>query len=58
MSNIKGRAENQALFQHALYFDPINQPRFPGSDERFRPGVFENVPGARTLPNGDVEVTY
>jgi hypothetical protein len=30
--------DNQAHGAHMLYFDPINQPRIPGDDGRFKPG--------------------
>ena len=50
--------DNQALFQHMLYFDPINQKRIPGLDHRVRNEKFKNIPGARTLEDGKVEITY
>ena len=50
--------DNQALYQHMLYFDPVNQKRIPGLDHRVRNEKFSNFPGARTLPDGRVEITY
>lgn len=49
---------NQALFSHALSFDPINQARVPGGSGRLHLSGFRNVPGAITLENGDVEITF
>lgn len=50
--------ENQALWSHALNFDPINQAWLPGNNGRLHFNEFENVPGAKTLENGDIEVTF
>ena len=50
--------ENQALFSHALYFDPINQQQLPGSDGKLRADPFRPVPGIRTRADGSVEVTF
>lgn len=49
---------NQALWTHALYFDPINQAKVPGGSHRLHFKEFKNVPGAQTLENGDIEITY
>jgi enterochelin esterase-like enzyme len=49
---------NQALFTHALNFDPINQARVPGSNGRLHFNEFENVPGFKILDNGNIEITY
>lgn len=54
----KGLGYNQALYEHALYFDPINQARVPGGDEKFHFGKFKNVPGIKYLEDGKLEVTY
>jgi enterochelin esterase-like enzyme len=50
--------DNQAHGAHMLYFDPINQPRIPGDDGRFKPGNFEDVPGLRCFDDGSFEVTF
>lgn len=49
---------NQALLGHSLNFDPINQARVQGSDGRLHFNEFRNVPGAQTLENGHIEITY
>ncbi len=49
---------NQSLWEHALHFDPVNQARIPGGSGRLHFQEFENVPGAKILPNGEVEITY
>lgn len=54
----KNLINNQALYSHGLYFDPINQARVPGGDGRLHFKEFENVPGFRILDNGDIEITY
>ena len=54
----KDLINNQALFTHALNFDPINQARVPGGSGRLHFDEFRNVPGARTLEDGNIEVTY
>lgn len=54
----KNLNRNQALYSHALYFDPINQARVPQGDGRFHFHEFENVPGFKILDNGDIEITF
>ncbi len=54
----KKLTNNQALYSHALYFDPINQQRIPGGSGRLHFNEFDNVPGYKTLDNGDIEITY
>jgi enterochelin esterase-like enzyme len=54
----KNLNENQALYSHALYFDPINQARVPGGNGRLHFHEFDNVPGYKILDNGNIEITY
>ena len=54
----KDLRRNQALYAHALHFDPINQQRIPGGDGRLHFREFDNVPGYKILDNGDIEITY
>lgn len=50
--------KNQALFTHALNFDPIHQARVPGGDGRLHFKEFDNVPGFKIMENGSIEITY
>ncbi len=54
----KDLLQNQALLAHVLNFDPINQARVPKGNGRLHFQEFINVPGAETLENGDVEITF
>lgn len=54
----KNQNNNQALFTHALNFDPINQAKVPGGNGRLHFNEFENVPGFKILENGTIEITY
>ena len=49
---------NQALFEHALYFDALNQQRKTSGDGRIHVDGFEHLPGAFTHEDGSVEFTY
>lgn len=54
----KDLINNQSLWEHALNFDPINQARVQGGSGRLHFNEFKNVPGAKVLEDGTIEVTY
>ena len=52
--------ENQALTQHALFFDPLNKSPIFEKEENgeVRIHYVDDKPGVRVLENGDVEFNY
>lgn len=54
----KEMLKNQSYYSHALYFDPINQPRLKEGLQRLHFDPFENVPGVKPFEDGSFEVTY
>lgn len=50
--------KDQSLYEHALYFDPINQQRMLAGDGRLHANGFENIPGVQAFADGSFEVTY
>ncbi len=56
----KNVTENQALGQHALFFDPINKVAKFVENEKGEKKIYyvDEMPAVRVLENGDVEFNY